>query len=117
MKFVKWAVCWGLLSCLAYGSSIRLLVKDPSGAGIGAMGRVISTTSGVVSRFEVAMDGEKTLDGLAAGRYRIEVSAKGFNPTAIGVDLAEGAIVTREIVMSLGPASYQVEVMSVARGK
>ena len=54
---------------------LRLEVKDPSGAGVAASGKLENLSTGTVQRFETDTQGAHSFTGLPYGRYRLEVTA------------------------------------------
>jgi outer membrane receptor protein involved in Fe transport len=91
--------------------SIRLEVKDPSGAPIEASGRLENLATGLDRRFQTDARGVATLDGLALGLYRVEISRSGFATQSISIDVRSAAPVSRAVTMAIGTATYAVDVV------
>src|ERR1700742_82526 len=77
-----------LLLTTAYAQStggIRLQVNDPSGAALQARGRLSGPSTD--RTFRTDAHGATSLDGLAFGRYRLDVSRLGFASRFITVEV------------------------------
>src|SRR5665213_415790 len=94
-----------MLQAQGPGGEIRVEVKDPSGAGMQAAGK-LGTRS-----FETDAQGVYTFSNLAPGRYRLEVSKDGFVPQSVAIDLAAGAAVTRTPTMALAAQASRIDVV------
>ena len=91
---------------------IRLGVKDPSGVPMQASGQIQNPGSGVDRSFETDAEGSYTFEDLPYGRYRLVVSKSGFSTQTVLVDVRSQAPVSRTITMSLGTASFKVDVVA-----
>src|ERR1700681_1542489 len=92
--------------------SLRLEVKDPSGAPMEASGRLENRATGLDRRFQTDARGVATLDGLAYGLYRVEISKSGFATQSIPIEVRSAAPVSRAVTMAIGTAAYAVEVVA-----
>src|SRR5687767_7126474 len=97
-----------LATVMLYGQEstgeLRLEVKDPSGSPMEASGKLESLAAGVDRGFRTDAQGRYTFDGLATGRYRLEVSSPGFATHTSLIDLPSEVPVLHPVAMSLAPA-------------
>lgn len=91
---------------------IRVQVKDPSGAGMQASGRIENAAAGVRRIFETNSQGDYTLTGLPGGRYRLEISRTGFAPQSLQVEVRPGRPVSRTITLTLASQTFKTDVVS-----
>jgi outer membrane receptor protein involved in Fe transport len=91
---------------------IRVQVKDPSGVGMEASGKLESLVPGVQRTFQTDPHGMYTLRDLPYGRYRLEFSRAGFVTSSVLVDVQSSAPVARGVTMILGAQSSKVDVIS-----
>src|SRR5262245_55243773 len=66
---------------------LRLEVKDSSDKAIAASGKLESLTTGVLRSFQTDTQGKYTFEGLAYGRYRLEVSQDGFATQSVLINV------------------------------
>ena len=92
--------------------SIRLEVKDPSGAPMEASGRLQNLATGVERSFQTDAQGIATLDGLVYGAYRLEVSKDGFATSSSSIEVRSATTVARAITMALSTQATQVDVVA-----
>ena len=98
----------------AGAASIRLEVKDGSGAPMAVTGRLENLSSGAVRQFRSGSDGRHSIDGLAYGRYRLQVFADGFVTQRLELNLRTGADLPHRITMQVGTSVYRVDVLGTA---
>jgi outer membrane receptor protein involved in Fe transport len=89
--------------------SIRLDIKDPSGAPVEAAGKVAGPVN---SRFLSDANGLYTLTGLPFGTYRIEISKTGFARLTLSIDVKSSAPISRTVTLTLADATSKVDVIS-----
>lgn len=98
-----------LLLGQAPSGTIHVAVKDPSGAGIEADGRLSGPTP--VS-FRTDSNGEYAATGLAFGTYHLEISKRGFATQSVTVDVRDETPVQRVITLALSTTAYRVDVIA-----
>lgn len=110
-----------LVVCLLFAASvwaqsgqINLEVKDASGATAASTGTLARLSAGVVQSFETDAQGHYTFNGLALGRYRLEVVAQGFLKQAVLVDVDADTPVNLPITLEVGSEATRVDVISAA---
>jgi outer membrane receptor protein involved in Fe transport len=91
---------------------IRLDVADPSGAPMEASGKLRSLATGTERAFRTDANGKYVFSNLTYGRYRLEVSRSGFSTQSVLIDVEAPAPVLRNVVLPLGTASSQIEVVA-----
>lgn len=91
---------------------IRLVVTDVTGGGLVADVRVVSLATGVERRQSTRATGEVVLDGLPAGRYRIEAERDGFSRQSALVDLRPGMTVEERFTLRVGTLSFDLSVIA-----
>jgi hypothetical protein len=90
---------------------VRIEVKDPSGAAVSAYGKLQNLTTGNVRSFHTDTQGVHAFTGLAYGRYRLEVTAGGFAPQAVPIDVHSAEPVSRTVALSLSAPAFRVDVV------
>ncbi len=100
------------LSGQSSSGEIRVQVKDPSGVGMEASGKLESVVPGVQRTFQTDAHGEYAIQGLPYGRYRLEFSRIGFVTSSVLIDVQSPAPIARAVTMSLGVQSSKVDVVS-----
>ncbi len=90
---------------------LKVEVKDPSGIGVAASGKLENLASGTSEKFQTDSQGGYTFSGLAAGRYRLEISSPGFATQSVPFDLAAAASITRTVTMALASQATRVDVV------
>ena len=90
---VRAAILYPILcSVLLHGQrpegEIRLEVKDPSGAAMEASGKIESSAIGGNRAFQTDAQGVFKFGSLPYGRYRVQVSKKGFATQSVSIDIA-----------------------------
>src|SRR5687767_10376971 len=81
--------------------SIRITVKDPSGAAVAATGKLEGVSSGTVQAFVTDSGGEYSFTSLAYGRYRVQVTAAGFARQSVALEVASAEPVVRTVKLAL----------------
>jgi vitamin B12 transporter len=97
------------------GASISGSVVDPLGARVGGASTKLLLDGNVVRDATADSRGDFKFDGLAEGRYRVEVSSPGFQTrTTDPVFVTRGASVTVDVALPLGPLEQSVSVTAAA---
>lgn len=91
---------------------IRLVVTDATGGGLVAEVRVVNMATGVERRQSTQATGELVLDGLPAGRYRIEAERVGFSRQSAQVDLRAGMTIEERLTLRVGTLSFDVSIIA-----
>ncbi len=91
---------------------IRVQVKDPSGTGMQATGRLESHSAGVERTFQTNAQGSYILRNVPYGRYRLEISQVGFETQSVALDVDSLHPVSRTITMTLSSQRVKVDVVS-----
>ena len=91
---------------------IRIEVRDPSGAAVLAEGKLHHLATGAVEDYHTDAQGGHTFPGLAYGRYRLEITAPGFAPQSLSLDLHSAGPLTRTVTLTLSARAYQVDVVA-----
>lgn len=102
-----------LLPAFLFGQNpvgtIRVEVKDPSGASIEASGKL----SGPVSLdFKTDASGRYLAGNLPYGSYRLELSKRGFATQSLSVSVQSELPVALAVVLPLKAATYEVDVIA-----
>lgn len=100
----------GLVALGLGAETIRLTIADSSGATVPATVKLTASATGVTT----TKTGNTDFEGLAPGRYRIEIHADGFAARTISADLAAGQTLERKVVLAIGPSNYKVDVVSAS---
>src|SRR5580704_8715984 len=77
-----------LLQAQLPSGEIRLQVNDSSGAAMQASGTLRNGTTGAVRNFQTDAKGAFDFTGLTYGRYRLQVSERGFNGESVSIDVS-----------------------------
>jgi iron complex outermembrane receptor protein len=105
-----------LSGTLVATGSIGGEVKDPAGALI-AGARVTAESTGLSRSTTTGRDGHFQIPGLAAGNYRVGVSAAGFSSAIVEhVSVIAGGQSDLKVSLPVAPASTTVEVFESAAG-
>ena len=91
---------------------LRVEVKDPAGKALIATGVLENLATGVSRSFQTDAQGRFTLLGLSFGRYRLEISQRGFASQSLLVDVQSAAPITRSIAIELAGLAFNVDVIS-----
>ena len=89
---------------------IRLVVKDPSGNGLAANGRLENLATGVSQSFQTDTQGQHTLSRLPLGRYRLTLTQPGFSTHNALLEVQAAAPLTHAVTLALSPLAFKVEV-------
>lgn len=92
-------------------AAIQIAVKDPSGAALQASGK-LTPPSGPARDFSTDAQGGVRIDGLAPGRYKLDVGKTGFASQTLTLDVAAGVLVTKSITLALASQSSNVSVVA-----
>ncbi|MES1260549.1 MAG: TonB-dependent receptor [Acidobacteriota bacterium] len=92
---------------------IRIEVKDASGAGMQASGKLQNLASGVSRSFHSDPRAPYAVSGLPFGTYRLEVSRSGFTTQTAVIVLDSASPVLKTISMPVGTGSFQVDVVGL----
>ena len=104
----------GALNAQTASGGIQLEIKDPSGAGMRASGRLRDLASGVERKFETDAQGKFSYQSLPFGRYLLLVSQAGFATQSELIEVSAAGTVTQAVTMTLGALRNQVDVVSTA---
>ena len=91
---------------------LRLEVKDPSGKALEAAGKLDNLATGVSNGFQTDSQGKRTFEGLAYGRYRLEVSREGFATQSMLINVQSNETVTRAVILALSSLAYKSDVIA-----
>jgi outer membrane receptor protein involved in Fe transport len=97
--------------CAAQSGQIRLEVRDPSGAGVPAKGKLSRLSAGVAQSYETDEAGKYTFTGLVTGKYRLEAAAPGFVAQAVLVDVNDEPV-HLAVELSVGSETERVDVVA-----
>jgi outer membrane receptor protein involved in Fe transport len=92
--------------------ALRLEVKDPSGKVMEASGKLESLSTGVARVFQTDAQGKYTFEGLAYGRYRLEVSREGFATQSVLINVQSNESVARTVTLALSSLAYKLDVVA-----
>ncbi|HEY7181536.1 MAG TPA: TonB-dependent receptor, partial [Blastocatellia bacterium] len=92
--------------------AIRLEVKDPSGKAMAAHGKLDSLTTGASRSFQTDAQGKYTFDGLAYGRYRLEVSQEGFATQSVLINVQSNEPIAKAVTMGLSSLAFKMDVIT-----
>ncbi|HWE53856.1 MAG TPA: TonB-dependent receptor [Bryobacteraceae bacterium] len=106
------ALCITGLPAQTPSGEIRIEVRDASGAGMQAAGKLESNSQQIVRNFVTDPQGFYTVQDLPFGRYRLEISRDGFNSPAVGIDVRSATPVSRTVTMALARAASKVDVVA-----
>ena len=115
IRTVFWLALFGATSPLwAQGQTgeIRIEVKDPSGAAMEASGKLANLANGNTRSFQTDTQGSYTLKNVPLGRYRLELSKRGFAVQSELLDVQSDSPISRSITMAISAASDKVDVVS-----
>jgi iron complex outermembrane receptor protein/vitamin B12 transporter len=97
------------------GASISGAIVDPLGARVGGAQTKLLLDGNTVRDGVADSRGDFRFDGLAEGRYRLEVSAPGFQTrTTDPVFVGRAASVTVDVALPIGPLEQNVSVTAAA---
>ena len=110
LRAVAVLLCPVLLHSQTPGGQIRIDIKDPSGAPIAAAG-TLTGPRGTDQTFQTDADGVYSFAGLPLGRYRLQISKRGFATQSLALDLASDAVISRTIILELAAQTTRVDVV------
>jgi outer membrane receptor protein involved in Fe transport len=90
---------------------LRLEVKDPSGKALESFGKLESLGGGVTREFQTDQKGRRLFEGLAFGRYRLEVSKEGFATQSFVINVQSNEPITRAVTLSLSSLAFKMDVI------
>ncbi len=90
---------------------IQVQVKDPSGAAVAASLHLVRTGTGLSRTAKADAQGVAAFSALDDGRYRLDVTGRGFESQSLTLEIRDGATVARTVTLSLGATRFQVEVV------
>jgi outer membrane receptor protein involved in Fe transport len=96
----------------APAGEIRLAVKDPSGAPMAASGQLQNVAGGRRTAFETDAQGNFTFKALSFGRYRLEISKRGFTALSELIDVGSATPVSHIVTLALAPQSSKIDVVA-----
>lgn len=125
MKPITGTFAWVLLLTLICASvaesngqrvrgELRIEVRDPQGATLGADAELLSEGNQFRRTFVVGVNGNYVAQGLPFGVYRLSLRAKGFAPRTELVDIRSEVPVRLEVTLSLATVSTEVQVADSA---
>ncbi len=91
---------------------IHLQIKDPSEAAVEASGRLQSLADRLERGFHTDGQGRYVFKNLPYGRYRLEVSKRGFATQYVLIDVQSGTPVSRTITLALAAQASRVDVVA-----
>ncbi len=92
--------------------SLRLEVRDPSGHGMKASGRLHNLSAGSEQPFETDRLGKYSFNSLQPGHYRVEIAKSGFATQSVALELESGVPVARVFTMALAPVASKIDVIA-----
>jgi len=99
----------------AYGQNrtgeVRIEVRDPSGGGVAASGKLENPSAGTVQRFSTDSQGIHSFTGLPPALYRLEVTAPGFATESVALDVQPATSITRTVTLALSAQAVHVDVV------
>lgn len=104
-------LCGGLAAQIPTGE-LRLEVKDPSGSGMKASGRIQNPAARIDRAFQTDAHGEFTASNLPYGHYRVDISKSGFTTQSLALDVQSGAPVVRAVTLALASQAAAIEVVA-----
>ena len=103
----------GLSMAQASLGSIRIDVKDPSGAAVEASGKIKSLDSGAEQPFHTDSQGRHKFDRLPFGHYRIDISKSGFAAQSVNIELSPDAAAGDTVItLAIEKTAYKVDVVA-----
>ncbi len=94
--------------------SIRLQVKDPSGAVTKASGSLRNLDTKTDTPFETDAQGAFVFSGLPHNRFEIRVQKEGFAAKTVQANVSSAASLDETVTLALSSATESVNVFSVA---
>jgi outer membrane receptor protein involved in Fe transport len=90
--------------------TIRLEVKDQSGAALEASGRLSS--AGIDLSFQTDGRSAYIFDNLPFGRYKLEISKRGFATQSLPIDVRSETPISRTVTLGLAALASEVDVVA-----
>ena len=104
---------WGFSQTPSAGGEIRLEVKDPSGAGMRAAGKLSNRVPGAAEiSFQTDTQGKYTFAHLPYGRYNLEISEPGFTSQLLHIDVRSETPVARVVALALAASASRLDVVA-----
>ncbi len=114
MAFLGWA-SFGDFSAQAQTGTLRTQVLDPSGATVATATVLVTSPTGTMSAATMNKDGVYEVKGLAAGKYTVQVTAKGFALFELkDVDILAGQVKKLDISLQIEVQQEQVTIQGQA---
>ncbi len=111
------ALCCGPAWAQTNNASLHGTVTDPSGAAVTKAGVAIMGPDGNVVNTTTTQTGSYEVKGLAAGKYGIKVTAKGFSLYEVdGIDVGPGQSQKMDVTLSIEVQQQNVDVAENAVG-
>lgn len=101
----------GARSSQQAAGELRLEVKDPSGKALVASGKLESLATGVSTAFQTDNQGRHTFEGLASGRYRLEVSTDGFATQSVAINIQSNESLRRSVTLAVSSLAFKMDVI------
>lgn len=92
--------------------SLRLEVKDAAGRAMVASVRLKSLSDGISRESQTDAEGRRTFNGLAFGRYRLEVFKEGFAARSLLINIQSNDPLECAVTMALSNLAYNVDVIA-----
>ncbi len=105
-------LCAGLMYGQPPTGTLRLEVKDPSGAPMEASG-VLKKARRPDQRFQTDAAGVHQFEAVPYGRYQLTISKPGFATQTLSVNVQPAAQISRTITLRLGAQAFKVDVVAV----
>ncbi len=102
----------GVRAAQSSTGELRIEVKDPSGKALEAFGKLENLAAGVSNGFQTDSRGRRAFEGLAFGRYRLEVSREGFATQSALINVQSSEPVTRVVTLALSSLAYKLDVIA-----
>jgi outer membrane receptor protein involved in Fe transport len=102
----------GVRAAQSLTSELRIEVKDPSGKALEAAGRLENLATGVSQVFQTDSLGKHTFEGLAYGRYRLEVFREGFATQSMLINVQSNEPIARAVTLALSGLAYKLDVIA-----
>src|SRR5262245_13355948 len=90
---------------------LRLEIKDPSGNAVEASGKLESLSTGETRSFQTDAQGKHRFEGLAYGRYRLEVSRDGFATQSELINVRSTEPLAHTVILALSRLAFKVDVV------
>jgi hypothetical protein len=101
-----------LLRAQPSAGTIRLEIRDPSGAAVVASGTLENLDTGATLSFSTDAEGAYRFNNLPFGRYRLSISKEGLETTSTVLTVRSASPVTRTLTMAIAGVENQVQVVA-----